>query len=215
MSDFINKLQQNLQQNLPGREAQLKMAPTSRRLYMAAPEDARQAGVLATLFPKNGAWHIVLIQRNPNDRDRHGGQISFPGGKAEPHDGTMLKTALRETEEEVGILQKEIKILGKLSELYIPVSNFQVHPYVGFLDCQPTYSIQEEEVSQVLEVPLSHFRNEATKRVTDIRVNKHLSLKKVPYYDVESKVLWGATAMMISELMEVLDGKRQTASSER
>ncbi len=215
MTDFINKLQQNLQVPLPGHEAQLKMAPTSRRLYVGAPGDARQAGVLATLFPKDGAWHVVLIERNANDRDRHGGQISFPGGKAEPGDGTMLQTALRETEEEVGISQKEIKVLGKLSELYIPVSNFQVHPYVGFLDSQPIYSIQEEEVSRVIEVPLTHFQNGVAKRVADIRVNKHLSLKNVPYYEVEGKMLWGATAMMISEMVEVLDGGRGTAHGRR
>jgi len=204
MPELIKRLQQNLQRPLPGREAQLLMAPISRRRYMEAPEHARQAGVLATLFQKNGDWHVVLIERNPNDRDRHGGQISFPGGKAEPFDGTMLDTALRETEEEVGISLKKVKVLGKLSELYIPVSNFQVHPFVGMLDFQPDYIIQEEEVSRVLEVPLSHFFGEENKHLTDIRVSKHLSLKNVPYYEVEGKVLWGATAMMMSELVETL-----------
>ncbi|HFA51069.1 MAG TPA: CoA pyrophosphatase [Bacteroidetes bacterium] len=204
MSDFIHKLQQKLQAPLPGRTAQLKMAPTSRRKYMAAPANARQAGVMATLFPKNKEWHVVLIERNPNDRDTHGGQISFPGGKAEPHDGTMLKTALRETEEEVGILQKEIKVLGKLSEVYIPVSNFNVYPFVGYLDFQPIYNIQEAEVYRVLEVPISHLKNEAAKqRTTDIPINKLLTLKNIPFYEVENKTLWGATAMMLSELLEL------------
>lgn len=159
---------------------------------------------MATLFPKNKEWHVVLIERNPNDRDTHGGQISFPGGKAEPHDGTMLKTALRETEEEVGILQKEIKVLGKLSEVYIPVSNFNVYPFVGYLDFQPIYNIQEAEVYRVLEVPISHLKNEAAKqRTTDIPINKLLTLKNIPFYEVENKTLWGATAMMLSELLEL------------
>lgn len=206
MLDFIKELQRKLQQPLPGQPAQLKMAPSSRRKYMIAPEGVRRAGVMATLFPKNEEWHVVLIERNKNDKDSHGGQISFPGGKAEPEDGTMLKTALRETEEEVGILQNEINVLGSLSEVYIPVSNFNVYPFVGFLDFQPEYTIQEEEVFKVLEIPLSHFQNEAAKRTTDIPINKYLTLKNVPYYEVDNQILWGATAMMMSELMEVIDG---------
>ena len=201
---FIKKIQERLQQPLPGQSAHFKMAPTSRRLYTTAPETVRKAGVMVTLFPKNDEWHIVLIERNKNDRDSHGGQISFPGGKAEPEDGTMLKTALRETEEEVGILQKEIKVLGSLSEVYIPVSNFNVYPYVGFLDFQPVYQIQEEEVFKVLEIPISHFQNEAVIRTTDIPINKYLTLKNVSYYEVDNQILWGATAMMMSELMEVI-----------
>jgi 8-oxo-dGTP pyrophosphatase MutT (NUDIX family) len=207
MLDFIKELQRKLQQPLPGQPAQLKMAPSSRRKYMIAPEGVRRAGVMATLFPKNEEWHVVLIERNKNDKDSHGGQISFPGGKAEPEDGTMLKTALRETEEEVGILQNEINVLGSLSEVYIPVSNFNVYPFVGFLDFQPEYTIQEEEVFKVLEIPLSHFQNEAAKRTTDIPINKYLTLKNVPYYEVDNQILWGATAMMMSELMEVIGGK--------
>lgn len=204
MLDFIKELQRKLQQPLPGQPAQLKMAPSSRRKYMTAPEGVRRAGVMATLFPKNEEWHVVLIERNKNDRDSHGGQISFPGGKAEPEDGTMLKTALRETEEEVGILQKEINVLGSLSEVYIPVSNFNVYPFVGFLDFQPDYIIQEEEVFKVLEIPISHFQNEEVKQTTDIPINKYLTLKNVPYYEVENQILWGATAMMMSELVEVI-----------
>ncbi len=201
---FIKKIQERLQHPLPGQPAQLRMAPASRRKYMTAPEGVRRAAVMATLFPKNEEWHIVFIERNKNDRDSHGGQISFPGGKAEPEDGTMLKTALRETEEEVGIPQQEIKVLGSLSQVYIPVSNFNVYPYVGFLDFQPDYVIQEEEVSKVLEIPVAHFQNEAVIRTTDIPINEYLTLKNVPYYEVDNQVLWGATAMMMSELMEVI-----------
>lgn len=207
MLNFIKELQQKLQDPLPGQSAQLKMAPSSRRRYMIAPDGVRRAGVMATLFPKDNDWHIVFIERNKNDQDTHGGQISFPGGKAEPEDSTMLNTALRETEEEVGISQKDIKVLGSLSEVYIPVSNFNVYPYVGFLDFQPNYTIQEEEVFRVLEVPISHFQNETVKRTTDVPINKYLTLKNVPYYEVDNQVLWGATAMMVSELMEVIERK--------
>lgn len=203
MIDLIKKLEARLKAPLPGSEAHLRMAHITRRLYMGAPLDAKQAAVLIALFPKNEEWHIVFIQRNANDRDHHGGQISFPGGKAEPSDGSMLNTALREAEEEVGIASQEVNVIGKLTELYIPVSNFQVHPFLGYLEGPASYKLQEEEVSGVLEVPLSHFQQSAVRKVTDIRINPHLTLKNVPYFDVDGQVLWGATAMMLNELMEL------------
>ncbi len=204
MIETIEKIQHRLKAPLPGRNAQLRMAHATRRHYVATPTAARQAGVLMTLFPKNGEWNIVLIERNPNDRDHHGGQISFPGGKAEPSDGSMLNTALREAEEEVGIGREKVKILGGLTELYIPVSNFQVHPFLGYLDDAPAYKLQVEEVSQVLEVPLSHFSHQDTRQVTDIRINPQITLKNVPYFDLHGRILWGATAMMLNELLEMM-----------
>ncbi len=181
----------------------MRMAHTTRRLNPATPADARQAGVLAALFQKKEAWHVVLIVRNQTDGDRHGGQIGFPGGKYEPEDQNLEQTALREAEEEVGIRRERVEVLGKLTELYIPVSNFQVHPYVGFLESEPTFELQEEEVSAVLTVPLSHFQKEGAVKNTDIRIAEHLVLKNVPYFDLDGKVLWGATAMMLNELLQI------------
>ena len=206
MTELIQKIERRMQAPLPGREAHLRMAHITRRLYVDAPTAARQAAVLLTLFLKNEEWHIVFIERNANDRDHHGGQISFPGGKAEPFDGTMLNTALREAEEEVGILREQVKILGNLTELYIPVSNFQVHPFLAYLDAPPTYQLQVEEVNDVLEVPLSHFQQQGTRSVTDIRINSQITLKNVPYFGLQGRVIWGATAMMLNELMEMVEG---------
>ena len=171
---------------------------------MGAPVGARQAAVLLALFPKDGEWHIVFIERNASDRDHHGGQISFPGGKAEPTDGSMLATALREAEEEVGIGAGQVNVLGGLTELYIPVSNFQVHPFLGYLEAAPSYQLQLEEVNAVIEAPLSHFRQPGVRQVTDIRINAQITLKNVPYFDLHGRVLWGATAMMLNELLEIL-----------
>lgn len=206
MTERILKLQNRLRQPLPGLEAHLRMAPATRRWYGGAPNGARQAGVLLALFLKNGEEHLVFIERNANDRDQHGGQVSFPGGKAEPTDGTMLDTALREAEEEVGISKKDVKILGGLTDLYIPVSNFQVHPFVGYLDYRPEFLLQAEEVNEVLEFPLSHFENPEHRRVTNIRIAPQLTLQNVPCFDLGGRVLWGATAMMLNELMEIMRG---------
>ncbi len=202
--DFIQLLEQKLRQPLPGREAQLKMAHTTRHLSLSAPPQSKKAGVLATFFLKNQKWHLVFIERIQNEKDRHGGQIGFPGGKFEPKDQTLKNTALREAEEEVGIARGDVKILGQLTNLYIPVSNFEVYPFVGFLNYEPAYKLQKEEVSNVLEVPLSHFKNPFIKGMTTIRIGKHLTLNQVPYFDMYGKVLWGATAMIMSELIEVL-----------
>ena len=204
MTELIQRIEQRLQSSLPGRDAHLRMAHATRRHYVDAPTAARQAGVLMALFPKNEEWHILFIERNASDRDHHGGQISFPGGKAEPLDGSMLNTALRETEEEVGIGREQVRVLGGLTELFIPVSNFQVHPFLGFLDFPPIYKLQAEEVNDVLEVPLSHFQQPGTRQVTDIRINPQITLKNVPYFDLHGRVLWGATAMMLNELLELM-----------
>lgn len=189
---------------MPGRAAQLRMAHITRRMYVEAPADARQAGVLAVLFQKNEVWQVVLIERRQVRGDQHGGQIGFPGGKYEPEDPNLEQTALRETEEEVGIRQQDIKMLGKLTELYIPVSNFQVHPFVGYLEYEPAFVLQKDEVSAVLTVPFSEFRKQDAIKTTDIRIGEYLMLKNVPYFNIEGKVLWGATAMMLSELLEII-----------
>ena len=199
MTELIEKIEKRLNAPLPGRDAHLRMAHITRRHYVEAPAGAKQAAVLMTLFPKNEEWHILLIERNANDRDQHAGQLGFPGGKAELSDGTMLATALRETEEEVGILRGQVKILGNLTGIYIPVSNFQVHPFLGYLNAQPAYQLQASEVNDVLEVPLSHFQLPSTKRI-----NPQITLKNVPYFDLHGQVLWGATAMMLNELLEII-----------
>lgn len=201
MTELIEKLALRLQGPLPGRVAQLQMAHVTRQRYVDAPTNARRAAVLMALFPKHGEWNIILIERPANDRDQHSGQLSFPGGKVEPQDPSLLHTALREAEEEVGIAQQQVKILGGLTELYIPVSNFQVYPFLGYLETASAYRVQAGEVSQVLEIPLSHFQRPEIRATTDIRVNQHITLKHVPYFQLQQHVLWGATAMMLNELL--------------
>lgn len=204
MNDFIYRISDRLQQPLPGQEAQFRMAHLARRNAIAPPPDARQAAVLALFFPKKANWHLVFIERdNSNPNDRHGGQISFPGGKYEENDQTLQNTALREAHEEVGVDARQVEVLGELTKLYIPVSNFQVNPYVGFADYEPIFNPQIEEVKSILEVPFDVLQNPDTRKTTDLQIAKNLTLHDVPYFDVSNKIIWGATAMILSELLEI------------
>lgn len=205
MIDFIQQLERSLKAPLPGRKAQYKMAHAVRQDTPPPPANAREAGVLALFYPKVKDWHLTLILRpNKNPNDRHGGQVSFPGGKREASDANLEATALRETEEEVGVDRRDIRVLGGLTELYIPVSNFLVQPYVGYLEYEPVFRPQPSEVEQVLEVPFAAFMNEKNRQRIDLQINAQIKLKEVPYFAVQQQTVWGATAMMISELLEVL-----------
>jgi 8-oxo-dGTP pyrophosphatase MutT (NUDIX family) len=205
-ANFIDQLAKKLQQPLPGETAQFKMAHVARRSRVAPPEHAREAGVLALFYPRGSEWYIVLIERvSSNRHDRHGGQISFPGGKRETQDPTLKDTALREAEEEVGVSSQKIELLGELTELYIPVSNFKVHPHVGFVADTPKFAPEVKEVRTILEVPFEHFLNAANRKQIDLKIAKNLTLRNVPYFDVLGKIVWGATAMMMSELLEILE----------
>ena len=202
---MIKKIKQKLRQPLPGTKAQLEMAPHLRKVYDFAPKNATIACVLILLFPKNDEWHFVLIQRAPHEKDRHSGQISFPGGRLEESDASLEYGALREAEEEVGVDKKEIEILGRLTELYIPVSNFLVHPFVGFLEKTPEWTAQPSEVESVLEIPIADLLNKEKRKKVDMKVRNNIILKDTPYFDFDGKVVWGATAMMLNELAWVVE----------
>ena len=211
MFDPISRLGKQLHTPLPGRAAQYRMAHAVRQSSAIPPDDARQAGVMALFFPQADEWQLTLIQRTShNPQDRPGGQIGFPGGKMEHSDANLQHTELRETEEEIGVAATDIQVLGRLSELYIPVSNFLVHPFVGYLDYAPRFRPQASEVEQVLTVPFRKLASPETRQLTDISISSQLILRDVPHYAVDGHVVWGATAMMISELLAVwekqLDG---------
>lgn len=200
---FIRDLEENLQGELPGPEAQYRMAHVARQGYREVPPTARQAGVLALLYPRGNQWHIVLIERVNNQQDRHSGQVSFPGGRREQSDPTLAATALREAEEEVGVYAEHIHLLGPLTSLYIPVSNYNVQPFVGFTERTPSFRPEVQEVQSILEVPFPLFLNKETIRTRHLPLNEQVILRDVPYYHVFDKTVWGATAMMLSELVEV------------
>jgi len=205
MIETITRIKKAFKGNLPGKEVQYEMAHAFRGPYPTSPEDARKAGVLLLLFPENNEWNVVFIQRpsSKNPNDRHAGQLSFPGGKEEESDADLSVTALRETEEEVGVPTNDIQLIGALTDLYIPVSNFLVSPFVGYVDKKPAWIPQVEEVAGIVEFPIHKLRSNETRGVTDIKIGSHLRLQQVPYFNLNGKVLWGATAMMTNEFLRM------------
>ncbi len=202
---LIRTLEEKLRNPLPGIEAQYKMAHVIRQRYDPAPPHARKAGVLALFYPEASGWHIVLIERaSSHPDDRHGGQIGFPGGKFEEGDGALARTALREAQEEVGVNPEEVRLIGQLTDLYIPVSNFLVKPFVGYTLRKPDFRPQPSEVRSILEVPFDLLASPAARRKTDLQLAPNITLRNVPYFDLFDKVVWGATAMILSELLEVM-----------
>ena len=201
---FIERLTERHQQGLPGRDYQLKMAAILKRSIFDAPPTARKAAVLMLLFPKKGEWQLVLTERMGNEKDPHSRQISFPGGSAEASDADLAATALRETHEEIGVAPTHIQIIGAMTDVYIPVSNFHVQPFLAWTNTPPQYKRQETEVKQVIETPLSVLKNKDNWKTKDIYINENYNFKNVPYFDVSGKHVWGATAMMIAELLEIL-----------
>ena len=201
---FIERLIERHAQGLPGRPFQLKKAVLARYKTIDPPPTARQSAVLVLLFPKDNEWHVVLTERVGNENDPHSNQISFPGGSLDQSDVSLEACALRETHEEVGILPEKINIIGKMTDLYIPVSNFHVHPFLGWAAEQPHYQRQTTEVKHIIEAPLSILMNPDNHKFIDLQVRNFL-LPSVPYFDVDGKVVWGATAMILSEFLELMN----------
>lgn len=190
-----------LQPPLPGEGAQLLMAPSVRLTGHGSVDraQARYSSVLILIYPTHHHIRVPFIQR-PDYPGIHGGQVSLPGGKCELDDSSFWETALRETREELGIDTSEIEFLGELSQIYIPNSNYIVAPQVGFLPARPVFNPNPYEVAELFEVSVKDFFQPLKIRTFERKVNGQALT--APYFDVNGKQIWGATAMMLSELIE-------------
>ena len=197
----ISRLRAALARSLPGLSAQMGMAPLPRpgteRIF--DPNlDCRRAGVLALLYAS--PLHIVLTRRT-DSLDNHRGQISFPGGSMDPGEDAVA-TAVREGREELAIDPAKLDVLGALSPLYIPPSGFCIYPVVAYSTARPDFVPNTGEVAEVLEVALAHLLDPATRgeEVWMIRGEG----TRVPFYRVGHHKVWGATAMVLCELLSLL-----------
>ena len=190
---------------LPGVEAQHKMIPEQRQKYSQAKPDSKQAGVVALIHPnEQDEYQLVYIKRTSKyPGDKHKGQISFPGGQLDETDDDLQDAALRELEEELGIRRHDIELLGPLTSIYVYVSDFFVQPYLAIMDHAPVFVPEPEEVAYPISFPLKTLISGENKGIKDIHV-RNIVLPKVPYYDLYGDTLWGATAMMTSEITTLL-----------
>ncbi|HEU4719132.1 MAG TPA: CoA pyrophosphatase [Bacteroidia bacterium] len=202
---FSETLKKKLAEKLPGEAAQNRMSSRVRMSteeYLLRFPGYRTSSVLMMFFPIGKEIGTLLIER-PGYEGVHSGQLALPGGKKEPGDADDISTALRETEEEVGVHVERSAVLGKLTPLYIPPSNFLVHPFVSFLPERPQWKADPDEVADIIEVPLSVLFDDKQKGRERIPVGKNLFVD-APCYLPFGKVLWGATAMMFAEMETLL-----------
>jgi len=190
--------------DLPGQDAQYLMAPMGRPRHQstAVPVSAKQAAVLITLYVEEGVWKTVLMQRVVHELDRHSGQVSWPGGKQEEGDEDLSATALREFEEEMGVAQDQLTIVRKLTDLYIPVSGFHVHPYIAVADGSVEITPEQAEVAHVIEIPLTDLLS-LERQIIEVPI-PHGSTMRAPAYVYEEIIIWGATSMILAEMQMLL-----------
>ncbi|RLD63441.1 MAG: coenzyme A pyrophosphatase [Bacteroidetes bacterium] len=197
---FIERLKYQLSKELPGESAHKIMSP-SFRFNNYSSKSPVKSSVLILLYPYNNDIYTVLIKRAEYD-GFHSAQISFPGGKYESSDNVLSQTALRETYEEIGIEPELIKIIGPISSIYIPISNYTAQPFIGYVNKKPDFKIDTFEVSNVINVKISELLDNVNKKNGLFKVgNKKI---QAPYYNANGNKIWGATAMVLCEFIKIV-----------
>ncbi|HYX09762.1 MAG TPA: CoA pyrophosphatase [Bacteroidales bacterium] len=200
LDQLRSELKLLLTQPLPGIKAQTIMAPAGRDLKEKYTNPVKGA-VMILLFEKENELFTIFIRR-PDYDGVHSGQVAFPGGKFEAEDPDLIHTALRETYEEIGVKPEAIEVLGKLSPLYIPVSNIEVQPVVGFLNSQPLLDLNSAEVRYIIIEKVSDFFKPEI--LSTLQFSMEVGKIEAPAYHVSNELIWGATAMIFSEFLTVL-----------
>lgn len=189
-----------MRQELPGAVSHKKMLPPNRVLKPAPADRSRvkRSSVLLLLFEEGDELMAVLIKR-PGHMKHHAGQVALPGGRIENGE-TPAETALRETHEEIGVEPGEVTILGSLSEFYVEVSRFQIHPVVGWLDKRPSFRLNHGEVEKTILFPICKFETP----FNEIELETLTGKLKVPCIKYDNEIIWGATAMILAEFKDLL-----------
>lgn len=202
---FVEELKIALTPPLPGSPAHDMLAPEHRKtLIMNNPHTskAQLSSVMILFYPDQFSNPGIIFTKRVEYKGVHSGQISFPGGKAEKSDKDLFETAYRETEEEIGLAKSTIKTIGVLSELYVPPSNFIIFPVVGVLNEYPVFRPDHNEVAEILTVPFEFFLNEGSVGTYNVTTNDNMKFQ-VPGFMIGNNLIWGATAMILSELILV------------
>lgn len=201
---FTKDLNSLLSESLPGKEAQAIMAPRpiDERRFKEDPKNPAKLGGVMVLLYQDGADIRIPLMKRPTYNGAHSGQVSLPGGKLEDGDVNLTVTALRETEEEIGIGRDRIEVLGNLSEMFIIASNFKVFPTVGVIHEAPQFVPDSKEVERIYTPSINELMNLSKRKVKTMHFPPYTI--QSPYFDVEGEVVWGATAMILGEFLEVI-----------
>lgn len=202
--DIIKKL---LEEELPGEQAHLAMSPLGRKPSSEAIKRASSvtnSAVALVLYQTDETIKSVLIQR-PIYKGNHSGQVCLPGGKQEAFETSLEQTAIRECIEETGLIDDHLNLLGSLTPVYIPVSNHHVQPYVFFYNNVPDFVPDEREVAEIIPFNIKDILRVENVKTTDIKISSENTLKKVPYFEIRQKVVWGATAIILNEFKVICE----------
>ena len=203
--DKLARFEERLRNPMPGLTAQLRMVPEPRpgqKTYEEVQDTCRPAAVLVLIYPRRGRLHLVLTLRT-SEVDHHRDQVSFPGGKMDSHE-TISQAALREAAEELGVPAEAVRVLGQLTPLYVPPSNFCIYPLVAAAEKRPRFRPAPAEVAEVIDLPLDVLLDPRNLRRETWSLNGRETV--VPYYAHAGHKIWGATAMILAEFAEILAG---------
>lgn len=203
---FFQKFKSEIESGLPGEESHALLMPLNRPYTSSIIKSAityREAAVGVILYPKSNSIYCILIRRQKYE-GIHSAQICFPGGKRDEEDDDLEFTARRECFEEINLPINKGELIGKLSPVYIPVSNFMVQPYLFMLSSQPPLVPDAMEVASIIHFDLFTLINDSILKKTDMKFSNGIKRKDIPYFEIDGKIVWGATAMMLSELKTIL-----------
>lgn len=197
---IINTLEKKLSEPLPGVTSHHKYMHVGRQ-NVEIPKNVKSSAVLILLYPQKNNAYFPLILR-PKYDGRHGGQMALPGGKAEHSDENLIRTALREAQEEIGIKAIDVKVLGELTDVYVPVSNFIVHPVVGYVNYKPEFFPDEREVDKIYLTDIEDILKGGEIVYKNMKFGKQEI--SVPGFEIQDSWVWGATSLILSEFSDIL-----------
>lgn len=203
--DFLANIHRLQSIPLGGLEAQFKLAPALRLGYDAKKIKAnnpKRAAVLALFYPNNSGETTFLLTQRASYKGTHSAQISFPGGKIEEQDNSLFETAIREANEEVGIIKEQVSKIREITDVYIPPSNFLATPFIAYTEQRPVFTLNEE-VASTIEVTVTELLDDSN-LASVMMTTSYMKEISVPCFKLREHIVWGATGMMLSEIKEML-----------